>query len=136
MENGPFKSRDDLKKVKSIGDKTFTQCAGFIRIEPLTANVTKYNLLDSTWVHPESYHIAEKIMKNLGLAAKEIGTSRFIAKIKEFSSKGDSALSTLAKEFKVPTERVSIFKFRIFHNQTILRQIPYFELRLLINHVK
>lgn len=65
MENGPFKSRDELKKVKSIGDKTFTQCAGFVRIEPLTANVTKYNLLDSTWVHPESYRTAEKIMKNL-----------------------------------------------------------------------
>lgn len=64
-ENGPFRSRKDLLKVKSIGDKTFIQCAGFIRIEPLSLGGTIENLLDCTWVHPESYAVAKKyINKN------------------------------------------------------------------------
>lgn len=72
-DNGPFKSRDDLKKVKSIGAKTFEQCAGFIRIDCATANLNgKYNILDSTWVHPESYDLTVKIMNKLKLSLNEI----------------------------------------------------------------
>ena len=47
MKNGPFTSREQLMKVKYIGDKTFVQCSGFLRIEPLTAGISesKVNLL-------------------------------------------------------------------------------------------
>jgi len=50
---GKFKSREELKKVKGLGPKTFTQCAGFLRIPD------GLDPLDNTAVHPESYDIAE-----------------------------------------------------------------------------
>lgn len=50
-EIGPFQTREELKKVKAIGPKTFEQCAGFIRIDQTTAKIKgKSNILDSTWV--------------------------------------------------------------------------------------
>ncbi|HIU26720.1 MAG TPA: RNA-binding transcriptional accessory protein [Candidatus Copromorpha excrementigallinarum] len=65
-ENGPFKERKELKKVPKLGEKTFAQCAGFMRIgdgkEPL----------DSTAVHPESYKAAEAMLKKLGIEKNEI----------------------------------------------------------------
>ncbi len=56
-ENGAFKNRKELKKVSKLGEKAFTQCAGFLRI----ANGTEP--LDNTAVHPESYAAAEKLLK-------------------------------------------------------------------------
>lgn len=56
QENGMFKSRKELKDVKGLGPKTFTQAAGFLRIP------NSENPLDNTAVHPESYKIAEQIM--------------------------------------------------------------------------
>ena len=54
-QNGAFASRNELKKVPRIGDKTFEQCAGFLRIAGAK------NILDSTAVHPESYLVVEKM---------------------------------------------------------------------------
>lgn len=105
-ENGPFKSREELKKVKQIGDKTFTQCAGFVRIEPLTAGIDKYNLLDSTWVHPESYDIAKRIITSSGLTMDQIGSAVFIAKVKGFAQK--NPIHALAMDMSMPEERVSV----------------------------
>ncbi|MDK2776580.1 MAG: RNA-binding transcriptional accessory protein [Pseudomonadota bacterium] len=53
--NGAFSSRDDLKKVPRLGDKTFEQAAGFLRI------MNGSNPLDASAVHPESYPVVEKI---------------------------------------------------------------------------
>jgi uncharacterized protein len=63
-QNGPFKSREDLKKVPRLGQKAFEQCAGFLRIRGAE------NPLDSSAVHPESYEIVEKIaaLSKLSLA--------------------------------------------------------------------
>jgi len=59
-EVGRFTSRRELLKVKGLGDKTFTQCAGFLRIPGGS------DPLDNTAVHPESYDIARKLIgKNL-----------------------------------------------------------------------
>lgn len=55
-ENGAFASRVDIKKVKGIGPKAFTQCAGFLRIPG------GKNPLDNTGVHPESYPVAKKLV--------------------------------------------------------------------------
>ncbi len=55
-EKGKFKNRQELLEVKGLGPKTFTQCAGFLRIPE------GENPLDNTAVHPESYHIAEKLI--------------------------------------------------------------------------
>lgn len=55
-QNGPFKSRKQLKDVKGLGPKAFEQSAGFLRIP------NGENALDNTAVHPESYKIAEKLI--------------------------------------------------------------------------
>lgn len=53
--NGPFRSRAELMKVKRMGDKAFEQAAGFLRIRNAA------NPLDASAVHPESYHIVERM---------------------------------------------------------------------------
>ena len=65
-ENGRFDDRKELKKVAKLGDKTFGQCAGFMRISD------GKNPLDGTAVHPESYTAAEKMLKKLGIDKSEI----------------------------------------------------------------
>ncbi|XP_059621760.1 S1 RNA-binding domain-containing protein 1 [Phlebotomus argentipes] len=84
QKNGSFGSREELKKVKLIGEKTFTQCAGFVRVETKTAGKV-VDPLDGTWVHPESYHIARAIIKIVSLETKDIGRFHFIQKVKVFS---------------------------------------------------
>jgi uncharacterized protein len=64
--NGKFKSRNELKKVAKLGQKTFDQSAGFLRISD------GINPLDATSVHPESYSVAEQMIKKLGLNKEEI----------------------------------------------------------------
>jgi uncharacterized protein len=59
-EQGPFKSRQSLKKVPRLGPKAFEQAAGFLRIAHAK------NPLDNTGIHPESYHIVEQMAKDLG----------------------------------------------------------------------
>ncbi|MGE5708104.1 MAG: Tex-like N-terminal domain-containing protein, partial [Bacteroidota bacterium] len=56
QSEGPYPTRQALKKVKGLGEKTFQQCAGFLRIPESP------NPLDRTAIHPESYGAAEKIM--------------------------------------------------------------------------
>ena len=65
-ENGPFKSRNELKKVKRLGPSAFVQCAGFMRIE------NGKNPLDSTGVHPESYDICKKMLEILGYSLEDV----------------------------------------------------------------
>ena len=65
-ENGSFKSRAELKKVKRLGPSAFVQCAGFMRIED------GKNPLDNTGVHPESYDICKKMIETLGYSLDDI----------------------------------------------------------------
>ena len=65
-ENGPFRSRQELKKVRRLGDKAFEQCAGFLRIPGAS------NPLDNSAVHPEAYHIVEKMAGSLGVRTEEL----------------------------------------------------------------
>lgn len=76
-ENGALKSREELKKVKRMGEKAFEQCAGFLRIEEAE------NPLDNSSVHPESYHIVRKMAKDLKTGVKElIGNEALCEKIR------------------------------------------------------
>jgi uncharacterized protein len=69
--NGAFGSREALKKVPRLGDKTFEQAAGFLRVP------NGDNPLDSSSVHPEAYPVVEKIIVDLKKPIKEIlGDSR------------------------------------------------------------
>ena len=65
-ENGSFKSRSELKKVKRLGPSAFVQCAGFMRIE------NGKNPLDNTGVHPESYDICKKMLEILGYSLEDV----------------------------------------------------------------
>lgn len=65
-EKGRFDDRIELKKVAKLGEKTFNQCAGFMRISE------GKNPLDGTSVHPESYAAAEQMLKKLGIDKSEI----------------------------------------------------------------
>ena len=65
-ENGVFESRRELLKVAKLGPKAFEQCAGFLRIEGAE------NPLDNSSVHPESYAVAERMAKDLGIPLKSL----------------------------------------------------------------
>ena len=69
-ENGPFSDRNKIKKVKNVGEKTFEQAIGFLRI------YNSKNPLDKTPIHPESYQLANHILDILGLVAQDIGSNQ------------------------------------------------------------
>ncbi|KGM53332.1 transcription accessory protein [Lysobacter daejeonensis GH1-9] len=64
--NGAFKSRKELLKVPRLGDKTFEQCAGFLRI------AGGEQPLDASSVHPEAYPVVERILKQCGREVKQV----------------------------------------------------------------
>ncbi len=65
-ENGPFRSRDELKKVPRLGEKAFQQCAGFLRVP------NSENPLDNSAVHPESYPVVRRMAGDLNLPVQEL----------------------------------------------------------------
>ena len=65
-ENGEFKTRAQILKVPKLGEKAFTQCAGFLRIHD------GKQVFDSTGVHPESYAIAEDLLKRFGFSTEDV----------------------------------------------------------------
>lgn len=71
-DNGPFRSRKELKKVPRLGPKAFEQCAGFLRIAGAE------NPLDNSAVHPESYHIVEKMARDLRCTVQELISNKKI----------------------------------------------------------
>ncbi|HEX7380114.1 MAG TPA: Tex-like N-terminal domain-containing protein [Pirellulales bacterium] len=76
IAHGPFKNREALKEIQGFGEATFVQAAGFLKI------TGGENTLDATWIHPESYGVAEQILENLGAKTadlKEKETSTAVA---------------------------------------------------------
>lgn len=72
-QNGPFRRREDLRKVPRLGDKTFEQAAGFLRI------VNGDHPLDASAVHPEAYPVVERILRDTGKDIRElIGNGEFL----------------------------------------------------------
>jgi uncharacterized protein len=67
-EHGPFKNREQLKNVPGIGEQTFIQAAGFLKI------LGGENPLDATWIHPESYDIARRVLEKLGCDVADLVT--------------------------------------------------------------
>lgn len=66
-QHGPFKSRDQLLQVPGVGPTRYVQAAGFLKI------LGGDNPLDRTWIHPESYPVAERIIGELGLTPVALG---------------------------------------------------------------
>ena len=113
-ENGPYTSRKDLLKVKRLGAKAFEQCAGFLRIHGAK------NPLDNSAVHPEAYHIVDKMARDLGVTAKElVGNSDLCSRIDPVKYvDGDFGLPTitdiiqeLRKPGRDPRESAQEFEF-------------------------
>lgn len=76
FQNGAFKNRHELKKVERMGEKTFQQAAGFLRV------IHGENPLDASGVHPEAYPIVEKILAEKKLPLKDvIGNQEVLAQI-------------------------------------------------------
>ena len=69
-ENGKFATRKEILKVSKLGEKAFTQCAGFLRIPD------GKNILDNTAVHPESYEGAEKLLRLFSYTEEDIKAGR------------------------------------------------------------
>lgn len=113
-EHGPYSSREELLKVKRLGDKVFQQCAGFLRIRDAK------NPLDNSAVHPEAYHIVDRMATSLGVGTAElVGNAELCAKIKpEDFVEGDFGLPTindilkeLAKPGRDPRDEAQAFEF-------------------------
>nr|XP_022329484.1 S1 RNA-binding domain-containing protein 1-like [Crassostrea virginica] len=148
-KRGPFINRNQLKFIKGLGDKSFQQCAGFLRInhsdvvieikeeasgrcrkgqeeDPILVSDDEHtskgkkrkikNLagpkkvkkrrnscdpdpLDETWIHPESYDTAYKLMEGIGLKPAEIGRESGIKRVQDFQK--DRSVEELNKDFKV-----------------------------------
>lgn len=100
-QNGAFKSREQLKKVPRLGDKTFEQAAGFLRV------MNGDNPLDASAVHPESYPVVEKIVAKTGRELKHlVGDSAFLRALKpiEFADAqfGLPTVTDIIKELDKP----------------------------------
>jgi uncharacterized protein len=99
-ENGGIKSREELKKVKRLGDKAFEQAAGFLRVRD------GIHPLDNSAVHPESYKLVEKIAKKLNLQLNElIGNETVLKGIQksDFPDVDDYTFNDIIKELKKPS---------------------------------
>lgn len=113
-EKGGFRSRKELLKVPRLGEKAFEQCAGFLRIPGAE------NPLDNSAVHPECYHIVDRMAADLGVSASElVGNAQMCSGIKpEKYVEGDFGLPTvndilkeLAKPGRDPREAAQEFSF-------------------------
>lgn len=112
-QNGPFRNREELKKVPMMGPKTFEQCAGFLRISGAE------NPLDNSSVHPERYGLIEQMAKDLQASLedlirqsairKKIDPSRYISE-----TVGAFTIADILKELEKPGRdpRAPIAEFR------------------------
>ena len=102
-EERAFTSREDLKNVKGISDKVYEQAVGFLRVKGV-------NPLDNTGIHPESYELTNRLLKELNLDIKDINNTTFKdvlskANVKELSTKLESdtfTIDDIIKELSTP----------------------------------
>jgi uncharacterized protein len=113
-ENGPFISRIELKKVPRLGPKAFEQSAGFLRIN------NGANPLDASAVHPESYHIVEKMAADLdctvadlikeGKLREKIDVSQYVTDTVGLPTLQD-IIEELARPGRDPRSEIEVFTF-------------------------
>ncbi len=113
-QNGPFSSRDQLKKVPRLGPKAYEQCAGFLRIDGAR------NPLDNSAVHPESYAVVEKMAGDLNTTVadlikrpelrKQIKPERYVTQTIGLPTLRD-ILAELEKPGRDPREPLSDFEY-------------------------
>jgi uncharacterized protein len=114
-ENGPFKSRAELKKVPRLGEKAFEQAAGFLRIRD------SQHPLDASAVHPERYELVDRMAKNLNCSLNDLmrdGGLRQKLKLTEYVTEAvglptlNDILGELAKPGRDPRQQFEAFSFQ------------------------
>ncbi len=100
-ENGPFRSRKELKKVPRLGEKAFQQCAGFLRVPGAE------NPLDNSAVHPESYPVVERMARDLDRSVQELLQNKPLIDTIEIeryktASVGKETLADILQELEKP----------------------------------
>lgn len=113
-ENGPFRSREELKKVPRLGPKAFEQAAGFLRIRG------GENPLDASAVHPESYPIVDKMARDLDCSVedlmrdenlrKRVDLTRYVTETVGLPTLNDIMVE-LAKPGRDPRQQFEAFRF-------------------------
>ena len=116
-ENGPFQSREELKKVPLMGPKSFEQCAGFLRITGAK------NVLDASSVHPERYPLVAQMAKDVQASLEELiqnGDVRKKINKRQYINEtvGEYTIDDILKELKKPGRdpRAQIEEFRFDDN--------------------
>ncbi|HEV2694450.1 MAG TPA: Tex family protein [Verrucomicrobiae bacterium] len=114
-ENGPFKSRADLKKVPRLGEKVFEQAAGFLRIRD------GGHPLDASAVHPESYEIVDRMAKDLNCSVSDlmrdaglrqkIQLPKYVTETVGLPTLTD-IVAELAKPGRDPRQKFEVFSFQ------------------------
>jgi uncharacterized protein len=113
-ENGPFTSRRQLKKVHRLGAKAFEQAAGFLRIRDAA------NPLDSSAVHPESYHVVDAMAADTGVSVAELMKEEPLRKkirLQDYVTESvglptlNDILQELAKPGRDPRKQFEVFSF-------------------------
>ena len=113
-QNGPFQSRDQLKKVARLGAKAYEQCAGFLRIDQAK------NPLDNSAVHPESYAVVERMARDLKCTVtdlvkktdlqKQIKPELYVTETVGLPTLRD-ILAELEKPGRDPRESLAVFEY-------------------------
>lgn len=111
-ENGSFRSREELKKVKRLGDKAYEQAAGFLRVR------NSENPLDNSAVHPEVYSQVKLMAKQLKVELKElIGNDSLLGKISKADFPEidgftfDDIINELKKPGRDPRKKAKVLEF-------------------------
>jgi uncharacterized protein len=114
-ENGPFKSRAELKKVPRLGEKAFEQAAGFLRIRD------GQQPLDASAVHPESYATVDRMAKDLNCSVgdlmrdaglrQKIQLPKYVTETVGLPTLND-ILGELAKPGRDPRQKFEVFSFQ------------------------
>lgn len=113
-ENGPFASRTQLKNVKGLGPKAFEQAAGFLRIRD------GKDPLDASAVHPESYHVVDRMSKDLQCTVRDLMKDQGLrkrVKLEDYVTDQvglptlKDIMDELAKPGRDPREQFEVFQF-------------------------
>ncbi|XP_035205322.1 uncharacterized protein LOC118180321 [Stegodyphus dumicola] len=141
-KNGCFINRQQLLQVKGLGQKSFEQCAGFVKVLPQTSVSTSTqvpdaeeekpkgkkakksavfapNLLDQTIIHPESYNIAEKFLEEIKGSPQEIGQQLLVDKVSQYMK--FKCIENVATQFSVsvPLMQLIIDALKQLHDYDI-----------------
>ena len=113
-DKGAFRNRMELKKVARLGEKAFEQCAGFLRISDAE------NPLDNSAVHPESYHVVQRMANDVGCSVSDLLKDDALrAKVKIERYVNDKIglptlkdiMAELAKPGRDPRKGIKVFDF-------------------------